>query len=47
MLTTIYQLKEWFMSLKFKRQVIVTHDANIVINSDAENVIIANQEKEV
>jgi energy-coupling factor transporter ATP-binding protein EcfA2 len=45
---TIYtQLKEWFMSLKFKRQVIVvTHDANIVINSDAENVIIANQEEE-
>lgn len=45
---TIYtQLKKWFLNLKFKRQVIVvTHDANIVINSDAENVIIANQEEE-
>lgn len=44
---TIYEdLKKWFYDLKFKRQVIVvTHDANIVINSDAENIIIANQEK--
>ena len=31
--------------MKSKRQVIVvTHDANIVINADAENVIIANKE---
>lgn len=32
------------MGLKRLRQVIVvTHDANIVINADAENVIIAEQ----
>lgn len=45
---TVYQkLRKWFVDLKFKRQVIVvTHDANIVINSDAENVIVANQVKE-
>ena len=45
---TIYkQLKKWFVDMKFKRQVIVvTHDANIVINSDSENVIIATQTKE-
>ena len=42
---TIYtKLTEWFEKLKLKRQVIVvTHDANIVINADAENVIIANK----
>jgi ABC-type lipoprotein export system ATPase subunit len=42
---TIYtQLKKWFVDMKFKRQVIVvTHDANIVINADSENVTIANQ----
>lgn len=42
---TIYnQLKKWFSELKFNRQVIVvTHDANIVINSDSENIIVANQ----
>lgn len=40
---TIYsELRRWFKDLKSKRQVIVvTHDANIVINADAENVIIA------
>ena len=40
---TIYsELRRWFEELKSKRQVIVvTHDANIVINADAENVIIA------
>ena len=44
---TIYnKLTSWFSSLKFKRQVIVvTHDANIVINADAENIIIANHNK--
>ena len=44
---TIYsKLRVWFSNLKLKRQVIVvTHDANIVINADAENVIIANHEK--
>ena len=42
---TIYsKLTEWFENLKMKRQVIVvTHDANIVINADAENVIIATK----
>lgn len=42
---TIYKdLKKWFLDLKSKRQVIVvTHDANIVINSDSENVIVATQ----
>lgn len=44
---TIYgDITRWFKSLKRKRQVIVvTHDANIVINADAENVIIADQPK--
>ena len=42
---TIYtKLTSWFSKLKLKRQVIVvTHDANIVINADADNVIIANK----
>ena len=42
---TIYtKLTEWFEKLKLKRQVVVvTHDANIVINSDTENVIIASK----
>lgn len=41
---TIYnKLRIWFSKLKHKRQVIVvTHDANIVINSDAENIIVAS-----
>lgn len=44
---TIYsELRRWFKELKSKRQVIVvTHDANIVINADAENVIIAEHPK--
>lgn len=44
--STIYKvLTLWFEDLKQKRQVIVaTHDPNIVINSDAENVIICTQE---
>lgn len=43
---TIYKkLTTWFRNLKSKRQVIVvTHDANIVVNADAENVIIANKD---
>ena len=43
---TIYRdIKKWFITLKNKRQVIVvTHDANIVINADAENVIIAEHQ---
>ena len=42
---TIYRdIKRWFTELKQKRQVVVvTHDANIVINADAENVVIATQ----
>lgn len=42
--TIYYKIRSWFMNLKKSRQVIVvTHDANIVINADAENVIIAEQ----
>lgn len=34
------------MKMKHMRQVIVvTHDANIVINADADNVIIASQDR--
>lgn len=42
---TIYKkLKKWFVELKNKRQIIVvTHDANIAINADSENLIIAKQ----
>lgn len=42
---TIYcQLTSWFNSLKSKRQVlVVTHDANIVVNSDSENIVICKQ----
>lgn len=42
---TIYsQIRRWFMDMKRNRQVIVvTHDANIVVNADAENVILASQ----
>lgn len=37
------QLTRWIRTQKYKRQIIlVTHDANIVINGDAECVIIAN-----
>lgn len=44
---TIYnKLRVWFEKLKRNRQVIVvTHDANIVINADAENIIVANHSK--
>lgn len=45
---TIYtKLTTWFRKLKLKRQVIVvTHDANVVINADADNVIIANKKSD-
>ena len=37
------QLTKWVRKQKYNRQIIlVTHDANIVINGDAECVIIAN-----
>lgn len=44
---TIYgEIRDWFANLKFKRQVIVvTHDANVVINADAENLIFANRDE--
>ena len=36
-------MTKWIRKQKYNRQIIlVTHDANIVINGDAENVIIAN-----
>ena len=43
---TIYnKLTDWFSKLKKIRQIIVvSHDANIVINSDSENMISAKQE---
>lgn len=41
------QLTRWIRTQKYKRQIIlVTHDANIVINGDAECVIIANHTNE-
>lgn len=45
---TIYsKIRSWFMTLKTMRQVIVvTHDANIVINADADNIILANQKSD-
>ena len=40
--TIVNDVRAWFSGIKAKRQVlVVTHDANIVINADAENVIIA------
>lgn len=42
--TIFNQIRAWFVKLKQEKQVIVvTHDANIVINADAENVVIAQQ----
>ncbi len=43
--STIYtQIRKWFSDMKKRRQlIVVTHDANIVINSDSENLIIASQ----
>lgn len=36
-------LTKWIKKMKYKRQIIlVSHDANIVINGDAENIIIAD-----
>lgn len=45
---TIYNtLTTWFINLKQKRQIIVaTHDANIVVNADAENIVICRNEGE-
>ena len=43
--STIYEkLTTWFAKLKKKRQVIVaTHDPNIVVNADSENIIFTRQ----
>ena len=42
--TIFNQIRTWFVKLKRDKQVIVvTHDANIAINADAENVVIAQQ----
>ena len=45
---TIYtKLTTWFRKLRLKRQVIVvTHDANVVINADADNVIIKKKKSD-
>lgn len=42
---TIYtELKEFIKEKKCKRQIIlVTHNANLVVSTDAENIIVANQ----
>ena len=45
--TIAEKLTDWIFKMKFKRQlIVVTHDPNIVVNADAENVIVCNQEKE-
>jgi ABC-type Mn2+/Zn2+ transport system ATPase subunit len=37
-------LVEYLRSKKLERQIIlVTHNANVVVNADAENIIVANQ----
>ncbi len=43
--STIYKvLTNWFERLKAKRQIIVaSHDPNIVINADSENIVLCNQ----
>lgn len=42
--TIFGKLTTWFSDVKPQRQVIVaTHDANIVVNSDCENVIVCSQ----
>jgi predicted ATP-dependent endonuclease of OLD family len=42
---TIYdELKQFIKNKKVKRQIIiVTHNANLVVSTDAENIIVANQ----
>ena len=43
--STIYnELTNWIYAAKFKRQLlVVTHDANVAINADAENIIVAEE----
>ncbi len=41
------KMTEWFFKMKSERQVIVvTHDPNIVVNADAENIIVCKQVEE-
>lgn len=38
------KLTEWFSKMKNQRQlIVVTHDPNIVVNADAENVVVCKQ----
>lgn len=42
--TIFDELKEFIMSKKSQRQIImVTHNANLVVSTDAENIVVANQ----
>lgn len=44
-LTIFDSLVTWFYEMKLRRQIIVvTHDANIAINADSENIVIANND---
>lgn len=45
---TVYQdLNDYIKQCKLKRQIImVSHNANLVVNTDAENIIVANQKGE-
>src|SRR6185295_1964983 len=40
-------LKEYFRNAKLRRQIImITHNPNLVVNTDAEQIIVANFDKE-
>jgi predicted ATPase len=42
------ELTKWFSALKSKRQIIVaTHDPNIVVNADSENIIVCDKKGEM
>ena len=45
---TVYQeLNDYIKQCKIRRQIIiVSHNANLVVNTDAENIIVANQSGE-
>ncbi len=41
------QLTQYIKQTKLKRQIIiVTHNPNIVVSGDAENIIVANQQSD-
>jgi ABC-type cobalamin/Fe3+-siderophores transport system ATPase subunit len=43
--TIYFQLKQFVREKKLKRQIIfVTHNANLIISTDSENIIAANQD---